>query len=273
MTLIRLALISEVPGVAIDEVKKVAKAIQKQLEDDLAPAWGVEDATIEPRESTDKVDGAWPVILGDPRRFDFPSGGLHFAHDGTPFALIKYAQDWSVAASHEVLEMCTDPTGDRIMVGPSIDGEDRLVEYLLEICDPCEATEYAYRIDGIQVSDFYTPHYFDAELQRGVKYSHKGSIKRPRQVLPGGYLSWWDSYTDKHWQLRLFGSKQELTPVKKFDARGLESRRTEIDRITPSPTPGGPELLALGGDTFGIERTDKFSRRIRELDRAARSRA
>ena len=62
--------------------------------------------------------------------------------------------------------------------------------YLVEACDPCEANNYAYEINGVAVSDFITPHFYDASVAANVSYSYTGSIKRPRQLLPGGYISY-----------------------------------------------------------------------------------
>ena len=45
-------------------------------------------------------------------------------------------------------------------------------------------------MNGVLVSDFYTPHYFDPMKAPGVRYSFTGKITGPRVVLRGGYLSW-----------------------------------------------------------------------------------
>ena len=50
--------------------------------------------------------------------------------------------------------------------------------------------DFAYAIDGVLVSDFYTPVYFQAHRTLGAKYDFTGHIEQPRQVLRGGYLSW-----------------------------------------------------------------------------------
>jgi len=57
------------------------------------------------------------------------------------------------------------------------------------------------------VSDFYTPAYFSPVSQIGVQYSFTGAIKKPKQVLPGGYLSWMIPATGEWWQAVYFGKK------------------------------------------------------------------
>jgi len=63
------------------------------------------------------------------------------------------------------------------------------VQFLVEACDPSEATEFAYTANGILVSDFYSVRFFDPVAARGVRYSFTGAIRRPREVIRGGYLS------------------------------------------------------------------------------------
>lgn len=45
-------------------------------------------------------------------------------------------------------------------------------------------------VNGVLVSDFYTPHFFDPVKNASVRYSFTGAIDKPRQVLRGGYISW-----------------------------------------------------------------------------------
>ena len=57
--------------------------------------------------------------------------------------------------------MLADPFGNRLVAGdgpnPARPGR---VEFLVEVCDPCEAPALGYTVNGIRVSDFYTPEYF-----------------------------------------------------------------------------------------------------------------
>ena len=82
------------------------------------------------------------------------------------------------------------PSGNKIQAGNSIMLGQGRVQYIVEVCDPSEAAEFAYSVNGVVVSDFYTPHFFDPVAAAGVRYSFTGAITQPRQVLDGGYLSW-----------------------------------------------------------------------------------
>src|SRR5439155_15221952 len=123
---------------------------------------------------------------------------VHSDKDGQPFALVRFNEGWPLTTSHEIIEMLGDPFGNRLIAGQSKKSGQGRVEYLVEVCDPSESSDYAYTVNGIAVSDFYTPNYFDPVKAQGVRYSYTGALTEPRQVLPGGYLSWHDPVSD-HW--------------------------------------------------------------------------
>ena len=104
--------------------------------------------------------------------------------------------------------MLVDPYGNRMqssvaieVVGGKIKDGTGQFGYLVEACDPCEDNSYAYTINGIEVSDFITPHFYDPLVTPGTRYSFTGAIKAPRQILPGGYISWVDATKDEWQQL------------------------------------------------------------------------
>jgi len=162
------------------------------------------------------------------------AAGVHLDQEGQPFALVQYSNTWSLTASHECLEMLADPFGNRLVAGPSIMPNEGRVEYLAEVCDPSEDASFAYTVNGVTVSDFITPHYYDPVASAGVQYSFSGAIKGPRQVLQGGYLSWHDPLTD-HWlQAVFFGAELEFRDLGVITER-TGSLREMIDRKTPHP--------------------------------------
>jgi hypothetical protein len=65
-------------------------------------------------------------------------------------------------------------------------------------------------VDGVLVSDFYTPHYFDREATRGVRYDQTGAITGPRKVLDGGYISWQDLESGHWWQRMRYGGQDNI---------------------------------------------------------------
>lgn len=225
----QLALVSEVASIRFDELARVSAALQKQAMRDLAPIWGVQ-ATVDPFARLEDVPlGYWPIIV-----VGQVSGGagVHLDRDGQPFALVEAGPSWSLTASHEMLEMLVDPFGNRLVAGYSPKPGQGRVEFLVEVADPSEDDDFGYTSNGILVSDFYTPHYFDPQVAPGVRYSFTGAIKEPRQVLRGGYLSWHEPVSDHWWQLVYFDFEPEFRDLGRLTMKG-QSLRAMIDAATP----------------------------------------
>jgi hypothetical protein len=103
---------------------------------------------------------------------------------------------------------------------------------LVEVCDPPEDQANAYRVNNVLMSDFYTPHFFDPVAVSGVRYSFTGAITEPRQVLPGGYLSWHDPVSDHWFQETYFGGTIDFPDLGVFQKDG-RSIREIVDSLTP----------------------------------------
>lgn len=106
--------------------------------------------------------------------------------------------------------MLADPFGNRLVAGQSPKEDQGRVEFLVEVCDPPEDAQFAYTSNGILVSDFLTPHYYDPVTSSGVRYSYTGAIQAPRTVLQGGYLSWHDPVSDRWFQEQFFGNRTKV---------------------------------------------------------------
>ena len=247
--------------VALSELTRVAAAIAKQVLRDFGPIWNVQ-ATVDAFASLDDVPlDYWPLIV---QKDVQGAAGYHEDDNGQPFALIEFEPEWSLTASHECLEMLADPFGRHVRSGKVPDqaiaagAAGGRVSFLVEVCDPSEDTKYAYQVNGVTVSDFYTPLYFDPVAAPGVRYSFTGAIDAPRKVLDGGYLSWRDPISGHWFQLRMFPDNRsrkvphviDLTSDTVF-ARLLKQTnlREAIDRVTPRPKPAAamaraPRLMA-----------------------------
>jgi phosphatidylserine/phosphatidylglycerophosphate/cardiolipin synthase-like enzyme len=210
---VRIGLASRSGTVDFPSLVRVATALSIQVSRDAAPIWGI-SGTVAALESPDHIEpGVWPVYIVD----DLPDGmgGYHQTEHNQPFAMVLAGDTWSLSASHEVLEMMVDPSGNRLVAAPAVAIIDNEVqdaagkfEYLVEVCDPSEDATCAYLVDGVLVSDFYTPNYFDPTGSAGARYSFSGRITRPREVLPNGYLSWFNPSNNKLQQVRHFGAPE-----------------------------------------------------------------
>jgi hypothetical protein len=86
-------------------------------------------------------------------------------------------------------------------------------------------------VNGVLVSDFYTPHFFDPVPAPGVRYSFTGAITKPLDVLDGGYVSWWDPATNHFFQQIVTGTKKKIEdrgPLQK----GFDTLRSFTDSFT-----------------------------------------
>jgi hypothetical protein len=245
---IRIALVPSKVQIPPSELTDVASAISKQVDRDFQPLWNI-DATVDSFTDLKNVPiDYWPVIVTNNVQ---GAAGYHQDKNGQPFALVEHDSQWALTASHETLEMLADPFGRRLHAGNVLDQAIKVgvkpgrVRYLVEVCDPCEAGKFAYQVNGVTVSDFYTPAYFDSTAAPGTRYSYTGAVTAPRIVLDEGYISWHDTVTDHWFQLRMFpddiSSKVphvvDLTNNQVFSRMLAEGMpvRAAVDRVTPNP--------------------------------------
>jgi hypothetical protein len=164
-------------GVNLDAL---VAALQVQVDRDFTPRWGILCKVVR-AQSIPK--GAWAiVILDDP---DEPNAaGYHdLTPDGLPLSKVFVATgDVSVTASHELLEMLVDPA-----INCGCQQADQKTWVALEVCDAVEET--TYKIDGVTVSNFVLPSYFEPfRKANSDKFDYLGLVKKPFQILKGGYL-------------------------------------------------------------------------------------
>jgi hypothetical protein len=225
-----VAVVSLTSAVGPRDLMAGAAAIQKQVTRDFSPHWGIA-ATVSAFDDLDSVPSDYyPVVLfGDADelvgRLEFALGperasqlidefdgellsGIHLnAFTRQPFALVAATDTWTVTVSHEVLELIADPYGNHLIAAAHPTDPELRVNYLVEVCDPCLSTWYP--VNGLPVSDFYTPRYFDPVRTDGTLYSFTGEIEYPLQVLDGGYVTFVDPGDSGLYQLQ-FGAREPL---------------------------------------------------------------
>jgi hypothetical protein len=241
----QLALVPDGVTISTSQLTKVTSALSKQVVRDFGPIWNVQASVDSFARLEDVPADYWPIIVGSDVQ---DAAGFHDDDHGQPFAVVEFGADWSLSASHECLEMLADPFGRRLRAGDTLDQAVKLglpqrrVRYLVEVCDPAEDAKFAYQVNGVMVSDFYTPDFFDPVGVPSVRYSFTGAIKSPRTVLSNGYISWLDPITNHWMQLRMFRdelsskiphvvdlSTQTTLPALLMEGMSL---RAAIDRVT-----------------------------------------
>lgn len=186
-----VGLISTSKKISADQLSLVAAALSKQMLRDVSPLWNF-NATVSAFPSGKVPVGYYKMTVAD-NIHEPGAAGYHTDDTHQPYSLIQYDTDWSVTCSHELIEMIGDPWGNRLYPGVI---NNKRVQVLQELCDPCEA--FSYAIDGVSVSDFLLPAYYDAAVVSGKHYSFLNKLTKPYVVADGGYISWLDP-SNNHW--------------------------------------------------------------------------
>lgn len=198
-------------------------ALQKYITQFIVPVWGTPAILVKGKTVS---KGSWVMVFLD--NADAP-GALAYhdlTSDGFPLSkiFVKTTLDdgglVSVSASHELVEMLIDPAINMTCTGP-----DLKVNYAYETADPVE--ELSFQIDGIQMSNFVFPSYFENFRKTG-QFDQMKAVKKPFQILKGGYQS---IFKNGKWS-EVFGSKAKEKRFAKEDRRGhrSESRGTKLKK-------------------------------------------
>jgi hypothetical protein len=127
----------------------------------------------------------------------------HTVSRGAP-AIVVYAgvADYygylnSVSFTHELFELLADhetsianqgvPYAPVTVVGGRSFFQPPGTVWINEVCDPVEA--FHYERDGVAISDFISPNWFNDEVNGSYDYMHL--VQQPFTILKGGYAQFW----------------------------------------------------------------------------------
>jgi hypothetical protein len=166
------------------DLRKLVSALRKQLQRDFVPIWGCPASLYVTKKPKPKD---WQVVFLDDSDAAGKLGFHNLTRNGVPVSKvfvvngILSGQKISLIASHELLEMLIDP-GAQMWARNGKEGQ----LHAYEMCDAVEAEEY--EIDGIAVSDFVYPSFFESwHKPRSVRFDHLNKVTRPFQTLKNGY--------------------------------------------------------------------------------------
>lgn len=178
------------------EVLRWVRACAIQLTRDFAPHWGYDAQVRAIAPGARAWADEWQMFLVN--RADEP-GYLGY-HDrdraGKPrgFVCVETTREAggepSMALSHELLEMTLDPW----LWGAAVTSAHKAQAVSVEACDPVEADRY--EIEGVAVSNFVLPGYFDE--QGKPPYDFLKRLSAPFTLSPGGYLIVWNQRKGWH---------------------------------------------------------------------------
>jgi hypothetical protein len=251
-----IATVSLARNVSTGSLLEATAALQKQIARDFTPIWGIQATVAAFTDLLSIPSDYYPVILfSDPEElaaeiealvgrqpgqsvidsFDRERlGGIHLnSRTRQPVALVSTANAWTVVLSHEVLELLADPYGNHLVAGAHPTEPTRRVNYLVEICDPCQAIWYP--VNGVPMADFYTPSYFEPVAVSGTRYSFTGALTAPFEVLDDGYSTFLDPLDAALYQY--YGGSTPPTRLVGADVLATTSAplRTVVDSNPASP--------------------------------------
>jgi hypothetical protein len=230
----KIALIDQTGKIGSDHLAAVAAANQQHVNLNVAKYWPGISATITTMPDKKPIPpDTWPIfIVGS-----LPPGEGGFHSDDThnqPYSVVANQAGWMMAVSHEVIEMCIDPFGQRLVSGPVIELHggtqvlgNTIVSYIVEACDAPESHGFAIPMSGYSValSDFVTPAFYQPAT--GGPFDHMRRIQTPFQILSGGYLSYMDA-RKIWWQIVWLGAAPQLVELGPMS--GARSIREFIDK-------------------------------------------
>lgn len=247
-----VAVINQSDNLSSAELAQASAAVQKQVTVDFGPIWEI-SATVDAFPYLESMpQGYWPVVVQDDIGINVP--GIHLSDGGEKaFALVLYTgSKWTQTLSHEILDLLLDPFGKTFLTGPSVRPDQSTVEYLVEVGDPCQASDCGYAVNGLLMSDFVLPAYYKG-FGTG-KYSFANHITEPRTVSKFGYVTWRDPITQQWWQLIDTGdgpSIQTITvdaTLANVHLRGLIDRATDEQIKAALEKHGTAQLEAVSED-------------------------
>jgi len=227
----RVAVINRSTRVGDEEMRGAVMALQKQVRRDFAPVWGIDAELTLVAKGADPEPGSWWVMIEDQSEFPSIIAYHTLTPEGLPYVRVSVvtAQQsdfaWTMAASHDLLEMLANPRVN-LTVFDSSDGIQGKL-YIREICDPVSSPLQAYSIDGIVVSDFVYPSWFESYRKSGgTQFDHAGHVNEPFQIARGARSMVCEVTASSGWrQIFAFDDPPPAAPLPQPELQPKKSRK------------------------------------------------
>lgn len=239
----KITIVNQSSVVSAHDFAAAVDACQRQVNEHFAPAWGGLAAQLVAQQAASlhapqDVAGEAIYVLDDSDQ----QGALGYheltATDspvGYVFAktTIEAGDLWQVTLSHELLEQIADPYIDTCVEvqlpqgapAPGVVGlvghrrnQTALVAY--EVADPVEND--TYMIDGVPLSNFVLPAWFQSPATPGVQgpFDYLQKLTAPLTLTAGGYIS----YATRLGAWQQLSARQSVRP-EKYVRHGKNQRR------------------------------------------------
>jgi hypothetical protein len=180
-----------------DAVRRVVDALQRQVKEHFAPAWGIGATLVFAPQGERPARGTWWLAVLDTADQAHELGYHDATAQGLPIGKVFAKSDldnhlsWSVTLSHELLEMLADPDLNLTSFVQDTPKTGKLYAY--EVCDPVEDDQFGYAIDGVSVSNFVLPAYFQGRTGANEPLDFRGHLTGAAPaLLSGGHIGEFD---------------------------------------------------------------------------------
>jgi hypothetical protein len=221
-----IAFVNQTTVLSDDQVKTAMNALQIQLDRDVQPVWHVDATLYFVPAGQQPSPYAWVLYIMDTSDQAGALGYHELTTSGNPIGRVfakddlSYGLSWTITASHELLEMLLDPYVSNVAFNQETVTGGTLYAY--ELCDPVEDDSVGYVINGVQVSDFVFPAWFEGwRAPNSTHFDHHGAVNAPFTLAPGGYVSIFEVAPDTQGWTQKFA---ENGPGKRFLTKGPHSR-------------------------------------------------
>ena len=173
-----------------EELAAGVAAISAQLVEDFCPAWGKLPITATFYPDPKQIPAGTPAVqLAD--RCDVPQALAYHTEsaNGRIRGLVgiltceEDGESWTSAASHEATEAARNPFVNGWTTTTGHGGHRKVAD---EVADPVQ--DGTYEKNGVEVSNFVYPAWFDGHAPAGSKFDHLGQLSAPFTKTAGGYF-------------------------------------------------------------------------------------
>jgi hypothetical protein len=210
------------------QIADIVAALQIQVSRDFYPIWGIDANLIFVPKGGTPDPLSWQLGVFDNSDQAGALGYHDITASGQPLGKvfaetdIQYGSSLSVTLSHELLEILADPDINLTCFVQTSDTGGVIFAY--ESCDAVEDDSLGYDINGVQVSDFVYPAWFESFRMAGP-FDKQGKCTRPFELLSGGYISVYQIPNSGGWTQRNGAQKDMRLAARRAHLGSRRERR------------------------------------------------